>query len=174
MHPLDAGEIRVLAEVINQIRNIEQYPRSGEGWRMRERPCRRRCRHAGHYNRRLRNPGVVENDWRTRHNCTAVSAAQVQGLATFRQNFARKFDTEPVPAIANAALHELRPIVACQCRDQRGFAIDQLEPDPFPGRFGIPNPTVDRSPVHRVDLTFKPTMGLECRRNLRGGPLLSG
>ena len=117
--------------------------------------------HAGHHVGRLGEPVVVEIDWRARHGCAAVGAAQVQGMAAFRQHFVRKFDTEPVPAIANAALQELRPMVARDRRDQGGFAIDQLEPDPLSGRLWIPDPAVDRSPVHRVDLTLKPAICLE-------------
>ncbi len=43
MDPLDAGEIGVLAEVVNKIRDIEQYPRVDERRRTRESPRCGRC-----------------------------------------------------------------------------------------------------------------------------------
>src|SRR6202022_1404444 len=81
--------------------------------------------------------------------------------AAFRQHFIWKFDTDPVPAIANTALQELRPMIARNRCDQGGFAIDQLEPDPFSGGLWIPDQAVYRSPIHRVDFTLKPAICLE-------------
>jgi hypothetical protein len=160
LDPLDAGEICVMSDVVDEIRDIEQYPCLDRRRRTHEHARPGRCPQLGHQVRCLGETVVVEIDRRAGHDCAAVSAAKMQGMAAFRQHFVWKFDTEPVPSIANAALHKLRPMVACDRRDQGGFTIDQLEPDPLSGHLWIPNPAVDRSPIHCVDMTLKPAIGL--------------
>jgi hypothetical protein len=85
----------------------------------------------------------------------------MQRVASFGQHCVWEFDIEPVPAVADATLQEFRPMVARDRCDQGGFAIDQFEADPFPGRLRIPNPAVDSCPAYCVDMALQSAIGLD-------------
>ena len=104
------------------------------------------------------------------HRRAGVGAAQLDDVLALRQQPRPQPDAERMPAVADARMHQPRPVVVRDGRREGRVALGQFEPDARLRGRGIPGPTLDAARGRGVDEALEDaTVGGRSRLNRRFG-----